>query len=107
MCDINETESLIRIEKKIDRLICYAIQLQEKNEFKYSKSKERKAIQMENRKAINKILCTLPDLEKFSELKEISENEVEYLTNNYIENLMGAKNTSKMAEYSLCKSDIK
>lgn len=53
------------------------------------------------------MLCTLPDLEKFSELKEISENEVEYLTNNYIENLMGAKNTSKMAEYSLCKSDIK
>lgn len=30
MCDINETESLIRIEKKIDRLIGYAIQLQEK-----------------------------------------------------------------------------
>lgn len=50
MCDINETESLIRIEKKIDRLIGYAIQLQEKNEFKYSKSKERKAIQMENRR---------------------------------------------------------
>lgn len=82
MCDINETESLIRIEKKIDRLIGYAIQLQEKNEFKYSKSKERKAIQMENRKAINKILCTLPDLEKFSELKEISENEVKSFCEN-------------------------
>ncbi|MBO5348454.1 MAG: hypothetical protein J6A89_01345 [Clostridia bacterium] len=103
----NEKDIIIRIEKKIDDIINYTIKI-ENNESNSNSNLDKKSRQQnENRKIINKILYTLPQLEKFSELKEFSKKEIEYLTDDYIESLMGTKNVNNLAEYSLFRSDVR
>ena len=102
----NEKDIIIRIEKKIDDIINYTIKI-EGNNSKLNSNLDKKSKQVENRKIINKILYTLPQLEKFSELKEFSKKEIEYLTDDYIESLMGTKNVNNLAEYSLFRSDVR
>lgn len=104
MKDINESESIIRIEKKIDEIIKYTMNPDDYG-LKQSTYKKNKTI--ENRKTINRILYTLPQLEQYSELKDISNKDLEYMTDNYIEALMGTKNFNNMTEYSLFRDELK
>ena len=105
MENTNESEQITRIEKKIDEIILnYTIK---PNYYDLRQNKDIKLKKAENRKAINKILYVLPQLEKFSELKDISNRDLEYMTDNYIEALMGTKNFSNMTEYSLFREDLK
>lgn len=104
MENINESEQITRIEKKIDEILNYTIK---PNYYDLRQNKDTKSKKAENRKAINKILYVLPQLEKFSELKDISNRDLEYMTDNYIEALMGTKNINNMTEYSLFREDIK
>lgn len=104
MENINESEQITRIEKKIDEILNYTIK---PNYYDLRQNKDTKFKKAENRKAINKILYVLPQLEKFSELKDISNRDLEYMTDNYIEALMGTKNFNNMTEYSLFREDLK
>ena len=105
MENTNESEQITRIEKKIDEIILnYTIK---PNYYDLRQNKDIKLKKAENRKAINKILYVLPQLEKFSELKDISNRDLEYMTDNYIEALMGTKNFNNMTEYSLFREDLK
>ena len=104
MENINESEQITRIEKKIDEILNYTIK---PNYYDLRQNKDTKSKKAENRKAINKILYVLPQLEKFSELKDISNRDLEYMTDNYIEALMGTKNINNMTEYSLFREDLK
>lgn len=105
MENTNESEQITRIEKKIDEIILnYTIK---PNYYDLRQNKDIKLKKAENRKAINKILYVLPQLEKFSELKGISNRDLEYMTDNYIEALMGTKNFNNMTEYSLFREDLK
>lgn len=105
MENTNESEQITRIEKKIDEIILnYTIK---PNYYDLRQNKDIKLKKAENRKAINKILYVLPQLEKFSELKDISNRDLEYMTDNYIEALMGTKNINNMTEYSLFREDLK
>lgn len=104
MESINESEQITRIEKKIDEILNYTIK---PNYYDLRQNKDTKSKKAENRKAINKILYVLPQLEKFSELKDISNRDLEYMTDNYIEALMGTKNINNMTEYSLFREDLK
>lgn len=104
MENINESEQITRIEKKIDEILNYTIK---PNYYDLRQNKDTKSKKAENRKAINKILYVLPQLEKFSELKDISNKDLEYMTDNYIEALMGTKNINNMTEYSLFREDLK
>lgn len=104
MKNINESEQIIRIEKKIDEILNYTVNSDYNN---LRQNKDTKAKKTENRKAINKILYVLPQLEKFSELKDISNRDLEYMTDNYIEALMGTKNCNNMTEYSLFREELK
>lgn len=104
MENINESEQITRIEKKIDEILNYTIK---PNYYDLRQNKDTKSKKTENRKAINKILYVLPQLEKFSELKDISNRDLEYMTDNYIEALMGTKNINNMTEYSLFREDLK
>ena len=54
----------------------------------------------------NQVLLFLWRNEKFSELKDISNRDLVYMTDNYIEALMG-KNINNMTEYSLFKEELK
>lgn len=54
----------------------------------------------------NQVLLFLWRNEKFSELKDISNKDLVYMTDNYIEALMG-KNINNMTEYSLFKEELK
>lgn len=99
------SDNLIRIEKKLDEIINYTVKANKIENYEKQR-KEIKAIQNENRKIINKILYTLPKLETFSKLEEYTNAEISYLTDNYIESLMGSKSVSNMTEYSLFRSDI-
>ena len=103
MENINESEQITRIEKKIDEILNYTIK---PNYYDLRQNKDTKSKKAENRKAINKILYVLPQLEKFSELKDISNRDLEYMTDNYIEALMGTKNINNMTEYSLFREDL-
>lgn len=100
----NENKQIIRIEKKIDEILNYTIK---PDYYDLRQNKDTKSKKTENRKAINKILYTLPELEKFSELKDISNRDLEYMTDNYIEALMGTKNINNMTEYSLFREELK
>ena len=81
MENTNESEQITRIEKKIDEIILnYTIK---PNYYDLRQNKDIKLKKAENRKAINKILYVLPQLEKFSELKDISNRDLEYITDNY------------------------
>lgn len=104
MRDINESEPIIRIEKKIDEIIKYTMK---PDDYKLKQSTNKKNKTIENRKTINKILYTLPQLEQYSELKDISNKDLEYMTDNYIEALMGTKNFNNMTEYSLFRDELK
>ncbi len=104
MKDINESEPIIRIEKKIDEIIKYTMNPED---YKLKQSTNKKTKTIENRKTINKILYTLPQLEQYSELKDISNKDLEYMTDNYIEALMGTKNFNNMTEYSLFRDELK
>lgn len=104
MRDINESEPIIRIEKKIDEIIKYTMN---PDDYKLKQSTNKKTKTIENRKTINKILYTLPQLEQYSELKDISNKDLEYMTDNYIEALMGTKNFNNMTEYSLFRDELK
>ena len=104
MENINESEQITRIEKKIDEILNYTIK---PNYYDLRQNKDTKSKKAENRKALNKILYVLPQLEKFSELKDISNRDLEYMTDNYIEALMGTKNINNMTEYSLFREDLK
>ena len=104
MGNTNKSEHIIRIEKKIDEIINYTIN---SDVYDLKQNTVKKAKQNENRKAINKILYALPELEKFSELKDISNKDLEDMTNSYIEALMGTKNHNNMTEYSLFRSELK
>lgn len=88
MKNINESEQIIRIEKKIDEIIKYTVK---PDCYELKQNINKKAQKNENRKTINKILYTLPQLEKYSELRDISNKDLEYMTDNYIEALMGTK----------------
>ncbi len=76
-------------------------------DYKLKQSTNKKTKTIENRKTINKILYTLPQLEQYSELKDISNKDLEYMTDNYIEALMGTKNFNNMTEYSLFRDELK
>ena len=105
MENTKESEQITRREKKIDEIILnYTIK---PNYYDLRQNKDIKLKKAENRKAINKILYVLPQLEKFSELKDISNRDLEYMTDNYIEALMGTKNFNNMTEYSLFREDLK
>ena len=105
MENTNESEQITRSEKKIDEIILnYTIK---PNYYDLRQNKDIKLKKAENRKAINKILYVLPQLEKFSELKDISNRDLEYMTDNYIEALIGTKNFNNMTEYSLFREDLK
>lgn len=104
MENINESEQITRIEKKIDEILNYTIK---PDYYDLRQNKDTKSKKNENRKAINKILYALPQLEKFSELKDISNRDLEYMTDNYIEALMGTKNINNMTEYSLFREELK
>lgn len=104
MRDINESEPIIRIEKKIDEIIKYTMK---PDDYKLKQSTNKKNKTIENRKTINKILYTLPQLEQYSELKDISNKDLEYMTDNYIEALMVTKNFNNMTEYSLFRDELK
>lgn len=104
MGNTNESEQIIRIEKKIDEILNYTIK---PDYYDLRQNKDTKSKKTENRKAINKILYALPQLEKFSELKDISNRDLEYMTDNYIEALMGTKNINNMTEYSLFREELK
>ena len=92
------------MEKKIDEILNYTIK---SDYYDLRQNKDTKSKKTENRKAINKILYALPQLEKFSELKDISNRDLEYMTDNYIEALMGTKNINNMTEYSLFREELK
>lgn len=104
MKNANESNQMIRIEKKIDEIIKYTIK---SDCYELKQNTNKKVQKNENRKTINKILYTLPQLEKYSELKDISNKDLEYMTDNYIEALMGTKNSNNMTEYSLFREEIK
>lgn len=104
MGNTNESEQIIRIEKKIDEILNYTTK---PDYYDLRQNKDTKSKKTENRKAINKILYALPQLEKFSELKDISNRDLEYMTDNYIEALMGTKNINNMTEYSLFREELK
>lgn len=104
MKNMNESEQIIRIEKKIDEIIKYTVK---PDCYELKQNINKKAKKNENRKTINKILYTLPQLEKYSELKDISNKDLEYMTDNYIEALMGTKNFNNMTEYSLFREELK
>ncbi len=101
--NINESEQMLRIEQKIDKIIKYTIN---PDGCEPKQDTEKKSKKTENRKTINKILYALPQLEQYSELKDISNTDLEYMTDNYIESLMGTKNYKNMTEYSLFRADI-
>lgn len=99
----NESEQILRIEQKIDKIIKYTIS---SDDLRQKQNIDKKSKKTENRKTINKILYTLPQLEQYSELKDISNTDLEYMTDNYIEALMGTKNYKNMTEYALFRADI-
>lgn len=104
MKEAERKEDILRLEKKIDEILNYTIK---SDYYDLRQNKDTKSKKNENRKAINKILYALPQLEKFSELKDISNRDLEYMTDNYIEALMGTKNINNMTEYSLFREELK
>lgn len=104
MKEAERKEDILRLEKKIDEILNYTIK---PDYYDLRQNKDTKSKKTENRKAINKILYALPQLEKFSELKDISNRDLEYMTDNYIEALMGTKNINNMTEYSLFREELK
>lgn len=104
MREAERKEDILRLEKKIDEILNYTIK---PDYYDLRQNKDTKSKKTENRKAINKILYALPQLEKFSELKDISNRDLEYMTDNYIEALMGTKNINNMTEYSLFREELK
>lgn len=104
MREAERKEDILRLEKKIDEILNYTIK---PDYYDLRQNKDTKSKKNENRKAINKILYALPQLEKFSELKDISNRDLEYMTDNYIEALMGTKNINNMTEYSLFREELK
>lgn len=96
-----EQEQMIRIESKIDNILKYIMKSDYCNLKKVSSNKS------ENRKAVNKILYSLPDLERFSEIQDITDKDLEYITDTYIESLMGTKKVININEYMVFREEIK
>jgi len=106
---MENNEMLRRLEEKIDIIINCNITTNGSKEYQDDNSEDiKKMRENTNRKKINKILHTLPELEEYAQLKELSQEEIEDITDTYFQTIvMGTKNVSSAIEYSLFKDDIK
>ena len=105
MENISESEQMKRIEKKIDEIMNYVAKPDSGN---LNQNVNKKAIKNENRRAINKILYSLPELEDYAKLKDLSKEEIEDITDMYFQTIvMGTKDVNTTIEYSLFRDDLK
>ena len=105
MENISESEQMKRIEKKIDEIMNYVAKPDSGN---LNQNVNKKAIKNENRRAINKILYSLPELEDYAKLKDLSKEEIEDITDMYFQTIvMGTKDVNIAIEYSLFRDDLK
>ena len=101
-------EILKRLENKMDLILNFNLKTDNNSKNENEKNKTKKIRENLNRKKISKILYSLPELEKYSQLKELSKEEIEDLTDTYFSTIvMGTKDVNSAVEYSLFKDELK
>ncbi|MBO5004142.1 MAG: hypothetical protein J6D03_02605 [Clostridia bacterium] len=100
-------EDLKRIEQKLDKAINFFME-NESNIIQKQCDRSKRKIQNENRRKIDEILTVLPELERFSNLENLTNKEIEEITDNYISSvIMGIKNQNATKQYLIDREDIK
>lgn len=106
---MENSDVLKRLEEKLDIIIDFKLTSNE-DKIKQNKQNEemKKVRENLNRKKINKILYSLPELEEYAQLKDLTKEEMEDITDTYFQTIvMGTKDVNSAVEYSLFKDDMK
>lgn len=107
---MEDKNMLKRLEEKLDVIINLNLNLKNGNKIIQEEPTEeiKKTRENRNRKRINKILYSLPELEEYARLKDLSTEEIEDITDTYFQTIvMGTKDMNSAIEYSLFKDDMK
>lgn len=107
---MENNDVLKRLEEKLDMIINLNLKsCNDENLDKVETETETKKLRENlNRKKISKILYSLPELEEYAQLKDLSKEEIEDITDNYFATIvMGTKDVNSAIEYSLFKDDLK
>lgn len=103
------SDVLKRLEEKLDIIINFSMKTDNEQVNQDEKTEGmKKNRENANRKRINKILYSLPELEEYASLKDLSKEEIEDITDTYFQTIvMGTKDVNSAIEYSLFKDDMK
>ncbi len=103
------SDVLKRLEEKLDIIIDFNLKTDNEKITEEEKTEDMKKVRENtNRKRINKILYSLPELEEYAQLKDLSKEEIEDITDTYFQTIvMGTKDMNSAIEYSLFKDDMK
>lgn len=106
---MEDNDRLKRVEEKLDAIININLKTNKDSTNEEDKAEEAKKVRENtNRKRINKILYSLPELEEYAKLKDLSKEEIEDITDTYFQTIvMGTKDVNSAIEYSLFKDDMK
>lgn len=106
---MEDNDRLKRVEEKLDAIININLKTNKVSTNEEDKAEEAKKVRENtNRKRINKILYSLPELEEYAKLKDLSKEEIEDITDTYFQTIvMGTKDVNSAIEYSLFKDDMK
>lgn len=106
---MEDNDRLKRVEEKLDAIININLKTNKVSTNEEDKAEETKKVRENtNRKRINKILYSLPELEEYAKLKDLSKEEIEDITDTYFQTIvMGTKDVNSAIEYSLFKDDMK
>lgn len=106
---MEDNDRLRRVEEKLDTIININLKANKDSTNEEDRVEEAKKVRENtNRKRINKILYSLPELEEYAKLKDLSKEEIEDITDTYFQTIvMGTKDVNSAIEYSLFKDDMK
>ena len=106
---MEDNDRLRRVEEKLDTIININLKANKDSTYEEDMVEEAKKVRENtNRKRINKILYSLPELEEYAKLKDLSKEEIEDITDTYFQTIvMGTKDVNSAIEYSLFKDDMK